>query len=204
MSLSPKPTTRTRATRSGTRRPRGQAKAIVAIAAGTALLLGGAGTYAFWSTQTALGAAPVSSGDLDLSLGDAEWTLQGVLGQAQPVADVSAVRIVPGDVLTLTQALDVTLIGDTIEADLAASLGATFAQGLGQYLDVDLTLDSFGTEVDETTYHLVEADITDPDGTQAVTATLTITFDPATANRDGVNSSVNLEDVVFTLTQTGN
>ncbi|PVE76057.1 alternate-type signal peptide domain-containing protein [Microbacterium testaceum] len=203
MTLAPEPTVPTRAT-SAPRRPRGRGRAIVSIAAGTALLLGGAGTYAFWSTEVALDAAPVSSGDLDLSLGDAEWTLQGVLGQAQPVGDITSVRIVPGDVLTLRQTLDVTLVGDTIEADLEASLGGTFDAGLGEYLDVQLSLAGFGSMVDATTYHLVEGDVTDQDGTQTVEATLTVTFDPLTSGRNGVNSSVNLEDVVFTLTQTGN
>lgn len=170
--------------------------AILAIAAGTALLLGGGGTYAYWSTQTALTAGPVESGDLDLSLGTGTWTLQGVLGTAQTVTDLSAVRMVPGDVLTLSQPLEVTLVGDTIAADLTAELGPTFTAGtLGANLDVELTIDSYGTATAANTYRIIESD------SGAATAQVTITFDPATPDQVGTNQSVDLDDIAFTLTQ---
>ncbi|WP_150957040.1 alternate-type signal peptide domain-containing protein [Microbacterium testaceum] len=192
------PSTRRRTTR---RHRRG--KAIVAVAAGTALMLGGAGTYAFWSTSEALQATAVSSGNLDLALQPGSWELEGVLGGVTNVANVADVRIVPGDVLTLTQPIDVTLVGDTIVADLSAELGGSFSGGLGAYLDVALDLDGVGTANDATSYRLTAADIADEDGTQTVEATLTITFRGTTGGQLGAASSVNLDDVEFMLSQVG-
>lgn len=170
--------------------------AILAIAAGAALMLGGGGTYAYWSTQTALSSGTVQSGNLDLSLGTGTWSLKGVLGAVQPVTNLANVRIVPGDVLTLTQPLDVTLVGDTIAADLKAQVGSTFTTGaLGSNLDVALTVSSYGTPSGTNTYRLTQAN------NGAATATLTITFKPSTTGQVGASQSVNLNDISFTLTQ---
>lgn len=171
-------------------------KAIFAIVAGTALLLGGGGTYAYWSTQTALSSGSVQSGNLDLSLGTGTWSLKGVLGDVQPVTDLAGVRIVPGDVLTLTQPLNVTLVGDTIAADLKAEVGSAFTTGiLGSNLDVALTVSSYGTPTGTNTYRLTQAN------NGAATATLTITFKPSTAQQVGTSQSVDLNNISFTLTQ---
>lgn len=187
------PATRNRSVR---RHPRGVA--ILAIAAGTALLLGGAGTYAYWSTETALAAGTVESGDLDLTLGAGSWTLAGALQPATAVdeADLGDVRLVPGDVLTLSQPLTVTLEGDTIAADLTAALGDDFTTGaLAAYLDVDLTVPGLGTETTPNTYRITG------DTEETVTATLTITFRSTTDQRNGVNSTVDLNGVAFALSQ---
>ena len=177
------------------RRPR-RTTAILTIAVGAALLSAGGGTYAYWSTQTALEAGPVSAGDLDLALGAGTWTLKGVLGTPQSVTDLSTVKIVPGDVLTLTQPIDVTLVGTTIAADLRAQVGSTFTSGaLGSNLDVALTVGGYGTATSPNTYRLT------PANSGAATATLTITFKPGTGDRVGATQSVNLNDIAFTLTQ---
>ena len=82
---------------------RTRAKANVAIAAGAALLLGG-GTLAYWSTQQVIATGTINSGDLNLVAGTGTWTLQGVAQTAPtPVTDITTVKLVPGDVLTLTQ-----------------------------------------------------------------------------------------------------
>ncbi|WP_295852039.1 alternate-type signal peptide domain-containing protein [uncultured Microbacterium sp.] len=175
-----------------------KAKAILAIAAGTALLLGGGGTYAYWSTEKALTATQVNSGNLDLGLGAGTWKLKGAL-QAAPtdLTSLTNVKIVPGDVLTLTQPLTVTLTGDTLVANLKAELGSTFsASVLGQNLDVKLTMPAnYGTSTSDTSYRLTSADSGTPN------ATLTITFRGGTSQQTAVNTSVNLSDVKFSLSQ---
>jgi alternate signal-mediated exported protein len=171
-------------------------KGIVAIAAGTALLLGGGGTYAYWSTQQALTAGTVESGDLDLALGSGTWTIQGVLdGAPTAVADPANVRIVPGDVLTLTQPVTVTLVGDTIEADLAVSAADIVPAPLAQYMTVDFTSTGLGTATGVNTYRVTPATA----GT--VTATVTITFSSTTPDRVAVNTPVDLDNISFALTQ---
>lgn len=182
------------------RRPRhGKAKAILAIAAGTALLLGGGGTYAYWTTTQALSTAPISSGSLGLTLGTGSWTLKGVLQTvASPVAaNLTNVKIVPGDVLTLTQPLTVDLTGDTLVADLQAKVAAGFGtDALGSRLKVELIMpQNYGTSRGSNTYRLT------PANAGQVDATVRITFDPETGNRDAVGLNVNLNQISFTLSQ---
>lgn len=174
--------------------------AILAIAAGTALMLGGAGTYAYWSTSTALEATTVQSGNLGLTLGGGTWTLQGVLGGVTNIADLSAVRIVPGDVLTLTQPLTVDIVGDTLVADLRANVGVDLsASALGAQLDVELDLPTdYGTATGPNEYRLTDAD------SGSTTATVTITFDPTTSGVTAVNQTIDLADISFSLTQASN
>lgn len=187
------------ATRASRRQRHGKAKAILAIAAGTALLLGGGGTYAYWTTTTALTNTEITAGNLGLTLRQGSWTLKGALqSSAASVTDIANVRIVPGDVLTLTQNIDVTLVGDTLTADLKAELGSTFAAaGLGANLDVAMTVSTYGTPTAANTYRLTSAN------NGAAVAIVTITFKPGTGGQVGVGQKVNLSDVKFTLTQVG-
>ncbi|WP_279366885.1 alternate-type signal peptide domain-containing protein [Microbacterium testaceum] len=194
MSQSTEPATRTRADRPARRHRR--TKAILAIAAGTTLLLGGGGTYAFWSTQTALTAGTVSSGNLALSLGTGSWSLKGVLGQATSVSNLTNVKIVPGDVLTLTQPVTVTLVGDTLAADLAVTQGASFVTGpAAPYVKVAVNITGLGAQTGTNTYRVTPATA----GT--LTATVTVTFDSTTPNLVGVNTPVDLNQLAFSLTQ---
>ena len=179
------------------KRASSRTKAIVAIAAGTALLLGGAGTLAYWSTSQSLTAGTVTSGDLDLTLGTGVWTLDGVLTSPTVVADPSTVRIVPGDMLTLEQPVTVTLVGDNLEADLTVDVTAAIPSANANDFTVALTVTG-ATANGVNTYRLKPADVTAP-----LQATLTITFNSATADRVAVNTAIDLSKVTFNLTQAG-
>ncbi|MGM1016557.1 MAG: alternate-type signal peptide domain-containing protein [Actinomycetota bacterium] len=166
---------------------RSRTSAVLAIAAGAVLLLGGGTTLAFWSSSITVPAGTVNSGDLNLEAsGTPEWTLQGVL-DATPttVADPTAVLIVPGDVLTMTQDATITLQGDTIEAELVVSEG-TLPTGL------DATVTTTGADAEN---------LTSADDGATLTVTVEIEFDPATADRDLVNTPFDLSDVSLVLTQ---
>ncbi len=173
-------------------------KAIFAIVAGTALLLGGAGTLAYWSDEAGLAAGPIESGDLDLQVDAAlsSVTLQGALGGLRTIdpAAVADVRIVPGDVLTLVQPIEVLLEGDTIEADLTVDTDALVTGELAGLVDVNLAITGL-TATEANTYRLT------PSTAGELVATITIEFDENTTNRVGVNTQLDLENVVFTLTQ---
>jgi alternate signal-mediated exported protein len=89
--------------------------AAVTAAVGAALLLGGAGTLAYWTDEAASADQTISSGSLDLgTLDSGDWTVTN--GAVVDAAFTGG--IVPGDVLTGTIAVPVTLTGQNIEADL--------------------------------------------------------------------------------------
>lgn len=171
-------------------------KGILAIVCGTALLLGGGGTYAYWSTSQALTAGDVQSGDLNLSLGTGEWNIKGILN-ASPVAvpDPSAVRIVPGDVLTLDQPVTVTLVGTTIAADLTINTATLVPAALQPYVTVAFTSSTLGTPTGANTFRVTPATA----GT--IQTTVTITFSGTAADRAGALETINLNNLGFTLTQ---
>lgn len=102
-------------------------KAAVAGGVGVALLLGGAGTIAYWTDTQAGAAATVQSGNLELGTpGGPGWQLRHV--GDNPEADPAWVsyeagdRIVPGDQLRMTQSVPVELAGKAIAADFAGSV----------------------------------------------------------------------------------
>lgn len=172
----------------------GRTKGVIAIAAGAVLLLGGGTTLAYWTTTETLAAGTIQSGDLDLSLGTGSWTIDGVIGGPTAVADPSSVRIVPGDVLTLTQPVTVTLVGDTIQGLLAVDAADAIPAAAADAFTIDLSV-SGGVAEGADTYRFT------PETAGTVTATVTITFDGATTDRDLVNTPLDLSAVEFTLTQ---
>lgn len=172
-------------------------KAGIAIAAGAALLLGGGTTVAYWSTQATLGAVQIETGDLNLELsGSGSWELNGVIvanGASGDFTTLQDVRIVPGDVLTLQQSLDVTVVGDTMEADLAVDATELVDVTLASAIEVDFDI-SGQTETAPGVYRFDQS-------ATGLQATVTVTFDGATPERDFVNSQINLDEVDFVLTQ---
>jgi alternate signal-mediated exported protein len=179
------------------KRSSGRMKGILAIAAGTALLLGGTGTYAYWSTTQALSAEDIVSGDLDLALGDGTWTLDGIVGAPVTVTDLATVRLVPGDVLTLDQDVDVTLIGDTIQAVLAIDTTGVIPAGAESNFTVAFATGGIGTSAGTNAYRLTPANAADP-----LETTVTITFNgPGTTLQQYVNTTLNLTAIDFNLTQ---
>jgi len=98
-------------------------KGAVTGAAGIALLLGGAGTFAAWnSSATVLAGNSVQTGKLNVSAnGTGTWF--DVTNAASPVAisDISAYRIVPGATIEYRQPVTLNASGN----DLAASLSFT-------------------------------------------------------------------------------
>lgn len=167
-------------------------KGTVAIAAGVVLLLGGAGTYALWEVNEALDGS-VESGDLNLELGDGDWMLNGAV-----VEDAASVLIVPGDTLELSQQMTVTVIGDTLEAELGVEEAGTFIPDeLTEYMAVDFSIDApWADSAGDGTY-LISSDPAPRDGT----AEVTLTFSEETPDRVGVNTELDLNGLQFTLEQ---
>lgn len=98
---------------------------------GAALLTGGAGSLAFWSDDAAGDSGVIQAGTLDLgTVTDGAWKISHVgdgTGTATtPVAFDPAVHtIVPGDVLTFTESVPVTLDGENLAAVFDGTIDIT-------------------------------------------------------------------------------
>ena len=92
----------------------------VAGAAGIALLLGGAGTFALWNASTEVNASSVASGTLSLTPSSAgSWTdVTNGRNAALTTAQVAAYKVVPGSKLQFTQPITIAASGADLRADL--------------------------------------------------------------------------------------
>jgi alternate signal-mediated exported protein len=165
-------------------------KGVLIGVAGLALLVGG-GTFALWSDSDLLPGGDISTGDLSLELvGEPTWTLNG-----DPVT-IGDVLLVPTDELVLTQPMELSAQGTTLQATLTLNMDA---------LDGELADNLTVTP----SYDPVPAGMT-PDGTigpgpvdideAAMTATVTIGFDAE--GQDAQDATVSLSDITFELQQT--
>lgn len=85
-------------------------KAGIAAAAGIALLMGGAGTLAYWNASADLSAGTISSGHLTLKpVGVGAW-------------DEDLDHIVPGDKVTYTGTYALSAVGDNLEVEVGATV----------------------------------------------------------------------------------
>jgi alternate signal-mediated exported protein len=166
-------------------------KGTAAIAVGAALLLGGGGTLASWNAGATGTPGTVVAGDLNVTAATGVWKDHA----NNTITNIASYKVVPGDKLTYTQVLDVTLTGDKMAAEVAAE-GATPDNGFTAanvvVTDPVLTVGDTG----------LGAEVTNPlKTTQKVTAKITFEFKWATANRDDVTEEYDFKDVSFTLNQ---
>lgn len=170
------------------------AKGAVAAAAGVVLLLTGQGTLAFWTDTNPISGGAVNSGHLNIvtdgvNTGCGDWTLDDDESPASTytVGD----PLVPGDVLTRVCAYTVEAEGNHLRATLGIST-ASFSGTDGDF-GGSLVADVSGIEVDS----VPATAITDLDDGKTLTATVTVTFDPAADN-----TTEDLETVLDLLTLT--
>jgi alternate signal-mediated exported protein len=119
---------------------RNSIKAAVAATTGAALLLGGAGSLAYWSDEETEGAHTITSGRLDLSAPDCGtgWSDGG------GAIDLGVFRIVPGDTLTMSCSFTVDTAGDNLLTELAFTKPALDANTLAAELDYSATYELNG------------------------------------------------------------
>jgi alternate signal-mediated exported protein len=117
-------------------------KASVATAAGIVLLLGGAGSLAYWTDSTTSGTSQVvNSGTLTVTSNpDGAWTKSFNGGTSSAVA-LGTFKMVPGDKLTYTQTFNVTATGQ----DLFFTISATNPTLSGDANMIGRLTASFGT-----------------------------------------------------------
>lgn len=171
------------------------AKGAIATGVGIILLAGGGGTLATWNQAQNASMGEVVAGDLNLVAGTGTWKN----AENTVISDIGDYRVVPGDVLTFTQNLDVTLVGDLMAANLTVE-GLPSAQTANEVIVATVLKD--GTNVLPAT--LTQANAND----HTITATTTFTFnellgtlgDPVDT-RQAHDKTYDLSGIGYTLAQ---
>lgn len=187
-----------------------QTKGAIAAAAAGALLLGGAGSLAYWSDSSTIGGNTITAGELQIAdcvaaAGTSGWASTNPTTIAIPTADLAAYRIVPTEVLEYNCTTSITAIGDrlnaVIEADPAsitagttAATGATAGELLAN-IDVETTVTVDGNVV------TAASPLTEANNGDAVAVTVVITFDNVN-DLVAQGASINLTDLALKIEQT--
>jgi len=186
-------------------------KGSIAAAAGVALLLGGAGTFALWNSSAEADGGTIVAGELQVtsSAANGSWTVNG----GAPQATLDGYRSVPGDVVVYTKAMSITATGNSLVATLdvddssiiPASDTTPADVALAEYLTSSAVLTATGTGITSNnggeTYTVTagEAGVS-----QDVSVGVTITFpksDTVGFENDAMTGSVDLSALAVTLTQ---
>lgn len=101
-------------------------KGTIAAGAAVALLLGTGGTLAYWnSTVDTGGSTTITAGNLALSqTTPPNWSILAADGTETPVADISAVRVVPGDTLVFSAGYQIAAQGQNLSFEASVAEGA--------------------------------------------------------------------------------
>lgn len=166
------------------------AKGAIAAAAGVVLLLGGAGSLAYWSSSADVDGGTITSGHLQLltdttNPGCSPWTLDG----GDPFT--SASLVVPGDTLTESCTFTLSATGDHMQGTVVAS-AATMTGDLASALDVAVS----GITLNGT----AASTFTEANDGQALGVDVSVTFNTDSDNTTEDVSAV-LQDITVTATQ---
>ncbi|CAN5325466.1 hypothetical protein BH09ACT1_BH09ACT1_19820 [soil metagenome] len=181
-------------------------KGAIAGAAGIALLLGGAGTFALWNSSVGVTGGTINAGNLVVAdSGTAgTWKLNGT------ATTLAAVKAVPGDTLTFTKTENITATGNSLVATLSLGAGSVTAAtssaadvALASYITNSAVLTASGTGIVAS-----GSNYTITAGTAGVTSTITvtatITFPKSTTaglENAAMLGSVNFANLSVVLTQ---
>ena len=179
-------------------------KGAVAGAAGIALLLGGASTFALWNASATASAGVVQSGQLKLEKAAAGGTWTD-LSTATPttIARIADYRMVPGSKLQFSQPLTVTATGTNLRANLAASLPGSDT-GLGAQLTKTFAVTGQGSTALPTGFTKSGDAYTvtsTGDASTPIVATYTIELPASATGTTAQNGTLDLTQLTFTLTQ---
>lgn len=166
-------------------------KGLVAAGAAATLLLGGAGTLAYWNATDGIDGGSIDSGSLALLNEAGTWELNGV-----SVLDPTTVVLVPGDELEFVGTYEIDATGDNLEATVSVTGGAES----GTLADDVTTTTAFtlaGTALTGTD----TIDETNDGETLGVTITIDFPFG-TTADNLSQSSTLDLSAIEVVLTQT--
>ncbi|WP_313407746.1 alternate-type signal peptide domain-containing protein [Aeromicrobium sp.] len=166
-------------------------KGAVAAGAAAVLLLGGAGSLAYWSADGDVAAGSINAGTLSLTPVNAgSWTLNG-----EAVTDQATLRVVPGDELLFTGTWTVSATGKNLRADVDFSGlqgSGDLATAAGVTVDENYTVNGVALTSDR---------LTSAHNGQTLAATVAVDFDFDAATNDSQGDVLTLSDGAITVTQ---
>jgi len=171
----------------------------IAGAAGIALLLGGAGSFALWNASASSAASAVSSGNLTLSANnDGVWT--DITNGRSATINPANVLMVPGNTYQFTQTLTIVATGQDLKANLTyAPQSITGDSGLIAATTKTLAVTSpdvaVQSTVDPNTFTVAPS-------TSSSTVKVVFTIALPSSATTGQNGTVNVGALAFTLAQT--
>lgn len=168
-------------------------KGSVAAGAGLVLLLGGAGSLAYWSSSTDLGASTISAGALGIAATDGAWA---------PAID----EWVPGDESTYSTTLTLTAEGDSIEGTIVLdSDSIVITPAAADQFEIVLGQGAAATTTGTGTVVFDDATETftfDGPGTYTIPVQIAVVFPFQTTEQNGSkNATVDFSGVSFIATQ---
>ena len=176
-------------------------KGLAAAGAAAALLLGGAGTLAFWNDAATVAGGSISTGTLGIDAGScaATWTYANGSAAGQAVTQ----GIVPGDAVTKQCTFTIAATGDHLSASPTVPSSVSYVVTGGTPTTLTLPVSA--------TYSLAGAPfssssvITDNDDGKTLTAQITLTFPFGSASVNGNDTqglTAALNGLTVALTQT--
>lgn len=173
---------------------RKEVKASLALGAAGALLVGGAGTLAFWTDEATLDGETLTSGELAVDASDCDaaaagWTLEG--DAFDPATD----RLIPGDTLTMNCNVAIEVSGThltQVDIDAVTPTGALAAPW--DEVSVAATVGGAADGAEDVTVY---------QGTNLIPVVVTVTWPYGTAVDNDLNAGLTttLGDIEVTVTQ---
>jgi alternate signal-mediated exported protein len=177
-------------------------KGALAAAAGAVLLLGGAGSLAYWNASATVNGGAITTGSLTLGAGscDPNWVYANGTAAGQTV-----VKVVPGDAITKSCTFTVGASGDHLSATLAAPATTTYTKNPTTPTTDSLTVATTYTINRTPVATLVNGDkLTSSDNAKTLTAKFVVTmpYGSTTVNgNDTQNLTATLNALTVSLTQ---
>lgn len=161
-------------------------KGALAAAAAGVLLLGGAGSLAYWSDTDQVDGSEFNAGSLSLTALDGcdTWNLDTGEPGGQPF-DPATGFIVPGDVVSKVCTFEVEAVGEHLRATVTAQPGTN----TGDLLD-HLTIAATGLTIGGSSI----TEITEANDGAVLSVTVSVTFDAASGNASQTLGAV-LDDI---------
>ncbi len=171
-------------------------KGAIATAAGIALLMGGAGTFALWNDSATVSGGTIQSGTLTIaSTGAGTWKdVSTDIVPTNVVINPASFLVAPGDKLNYTQSFTIGASGNNLKATLAVDPTSIVKGTWATDLTPTVTATIDGTAVSQ---------ITSAANGKTVVVSVTLAFDAAADNTtQGTPGAVDLSALKITLTQT--